>query len=226
MKGLVLADLLTVRKYVFQMVFVGAIVGLVIAWGMESVSAMLTCVTASFAYGLGFTLLALDEHKGWDGFRAAFPFTRAQAVVARFLSLLAIVAIGLVLSFAVLALALAASQAVPDLAPIARGGLTATELAVAAALSAAIPLVLFCLTVPFAMRWGATGAVRLMGMVVVVVLLALYVVVVRAGVWIDPLVCFAVSDPIAAVALLLAGVLAAYAASAAITCGLYRNREF
>lgn len=225
MKGLVLSDLLTVRKYVAQMAIVGIIVGVVIAWGMESALAVMPCVTASFAYGLGFTLLALDEHKGWDGFRAAFPFTRSQVAVSRFLSLLVVVALGLALSLVALALAAVVSQAVPGFAAFARG-LTVEELVVSASISVAIPLALFCLTVPFAMRWGATRAVQLMGMGIVLVLLGVYVVFMHLGVQADPLVRFATSVPLGAAAALFAAVLVVYAASTGITCALYRKREF
>lgn len=119
--------------------------------------------TAFLAYALVFILgmyasstIALDENSHWDAYAHTLPVTAGQLVSVKYWLTLLFTAVGLVLSFLLLAL-------LPEPKP----SLTETALGLAAA--CAVTLLYFSFVIPLSYRFGATKARSWVSLTILVV---------------------------------------------------------
>ena len=190
-----------------------------------------------------FTLSSYDEINAWQGFRAAFPLSRRNLVIGRYVALLCVALLACVFAFAVTEFLIQAAVRRPLLwlveafGPETQQGISVwsnpPEIVLAAALLGVMAaLIALSFTLPLVARFGMTRAVRFAPMValVVVALLALLLADVwdfawlgRASTWLSADTNVAFFQIICVTVVL---VLVFYAASAFVSVKLYEKREF
>ena len=228
MKTMVLSDLLTVRLYLVQMLLTSIVVGVVIAWGMGNAYTTIPCIVATNAFGIGFSLLALDEHKGWDGFRVVLPLTRAQIVHGRYVSLLLVALYSTVVGCVVFGAVMAAAWLAPGISVLSalRAPFDLGLFAVMCCAGLTVAFVTLAVSAPLSLYFGMTKALRFLGMAMVL----FFVVITIAFAQVDLSFADAVLASENGSVVLFAGIagiaLVLYALSAAIASVLYRKREF
>lgn len=233
MKAMLLADFAIMRKYQPQQIAIALIVGTFVGIMTESPYIPLTVVCVSVAFSLIFSLLSLDERKGWESYRLALPFSRRSIMQGRYASILVVALEALALGLVPVATLTATGAVVPDIPKLGAmaEGFDAQAFLLLAAVSLALTLVMFAITLPLDARFGMTKAVRYVPLVLACAIMALFgisAVTDTAPAILAEVDTFA-STPegalVTAAITCLAG-LTFYAASYVLSVKLYEKREF
>lgn len=233
MKAMLLTDFAVMRKYQPQQVVIALVVGTFVGIMTESPYIPLTVVCVSVAFSLIFSLLALDERNGWESYRLALPFSRRSIVQGRYVSILVVALEALALGFVPVAALTATGVVMPGIPKL--GAMAASfdvqAFALLVAVSFALTLAMFAITLPLNARFGMTKAVRYVPLVLacaIMILFGISAVTDTAPTIFTEIDAFA-STPEGALATAtvtcLIG-LAIYAASYALSVRFYERRGF
>lgn len=130
MKGLILKDLLNLRKYMkslLTMVLLFVVMGVAM-----SVPSMVAGVGIMFCMMVSLLAFSYDESSKWDAYGLSLPVTRRQSVAAKYLLALALIAVGTALGagLSLLTMALTGHIALDELVGTAVGTASAGLLTV------------------------------------------------------------------------------------------------
>ncbi|WP_251159082.1 ABC-2 transporter permease [Caniella muris] len=230
MRTVLISDILTMRKPLAQLAFIGVFIALFIG----SVA-----VAGFFPFLFMTSLFTVDEQNGWERFRLTLPVTRSQVVRGRYLTVLAscvvsvVGAVALAVPFSWLS---EAGLPVASVVPTEGTGIGELLLTttVASAATALAVLLLASLSMPVYLRYGATKAARVAPAVVILAFCLGMATLEQVGVlaqwgphvdaWLGGLAASGQGVPVALLA--TAAVLAVYAASSQVSCAIYERRQF
>lgn len=229
MKAAIISDFVIVRRVLAQSILAYAIVGAMLSAWTKSPLALAACLSGMTPFLVMFTLTAYDGTGGWERFRSCLPMTRTDVVVGRYVNVLAS-ALGMatVATFAVWALVQAATS-LPIPADLARSFESESDLATIAAASfgsAGAVLLAAAAAQPFMTAFGLTKGTRMLP-VAIVFLIPVAAYFLGDGSALGQAAEFA-SDgrnaPLVATGAVLV-VLAAFAASCAVSVAVYRRKD-
>lgn len=190
----------------------------------------------SLGYVSLMVLFSLDEQNKWQEMRLAMPVSRLEVVVGRYLSILLCSLLGVAVVLAVIAVIALLSVVIPGSAVLAAcvSECNAGSLVLMIGISLVFCLSATALTAPVVFRLGFTGAVRYLPFAFFALIIAgvCAAKVVPGGeslgVWLGGLLDGVTMQltPLGMGCILLAGMLAVYAASACLSVRLYKGRDF
>lgn len=190
----------------------------------------------SLGYVSLMVLFSLDEQNKWQEMRLAMPVSRSEVVIGRYLSILLCSLLGVAVVLAVIAVIALLALAMPGNALLAScvSACDAGGIVLMIGISLVLCLSATALAAPVVFRLGFTGAVRYLPFAFFALIIAgvCFAKLVPGGEslgsWLGGLLDSITLQltPLGMGAILIAGVLAAYAASAAISAKLYQGRSF
>lgn len=234
-KAMVSTDFAVMRGSLASTACLGLVVAIAMVVGMRSLIPPLAAVSAMVPIISLTTLGAYDEYNNWNGFRLTLPLSRQHVVFGRYLSLAAIMALSGAASLAIGLVAQGAFSLIPmEFAAQLTEGATLASMAASIAVALSCAVLASAVTLPLALRFGMTSAVRLIPVVATVAFALLLVITGSSGspfegseafanllLWLDA----TDTHLLAAAAAILAISLALYAASALLAAHLYETRE-
>lgn len=235
MKAMMVSDFCVMKNALLQMVGILAVVGVVMAWAMDTVAGAVAAVGAMVPFMYLFSVGSLDEQNGWERFRLTLPLTRRQVVFGRYGSTAAVAVAAAVGGLIMGALVVLAVGVMGDGAAWASGLSAAQNPPEALLASTALTLTVFLLgaavALPLMARFGMTKATRFVPLVVVLAMafgVAALDTPLSNGVlpeWSAWVMGDALHGTIVVGIALLAAVVL-YVASAFVAAKLYEKREF
>ncbi len=90
MKTVFLTDLLVLKRIGAQLLPLFFVVSCVIGFCTASLYTLVGCMSAMSPFIVLFSLVAYDDLKGWESFRASLPVSRRDMVLGRYLSVLSV----------------------------------------------------------------------------------------------------------------------------------------
>lgn len=234
-KTMALIDFAVMRSSIATTAGLSLVVAMALTAGMQSLTPAVAAVSAMAPLLLLTTLGAYDEYNNWGSFRLTLPLSRRDVVFGRYASLLAAMACAAVAALVFGAVVRGACALAPG-ALFSQLSQDATLARIAAATGCALSCsVAACaVTLPLALRFGMTKAVRFVPVVVAVAFALLLAIMGSSGsplegseafanllLWLDA----ADTHLLAASAAILAASLVIYVASALLAARLYETRE-
>ncbi|MGN0261590.1 MAG: ABC-2 transporter permease [Eggerthellaceae bacterium] len=190
----------------------------------------------SLGYVSLMVLFSLDEQNKWQEMRLAMPISRSEVVIGRYLSILLCSLLGVAVVLAVIAVIALLALAMPGNAVLVScvSSCDAGSIVLMVGISLVLCLSATALAAPVVFRLGFTGAVRYLpfaffALIIAVVCFAKLVPGGESlGAWLGGLLDSITLQlaPLGMGAILIAGMLAVYAASVVISVKLYRGRSF
>lgn len=236
MRAVLSSDLCMVRKNLINGAIIIICLVLFFALIDQNVLPAIIAGPISLGYVGLMVLFSLDEQNKWQEMRLAMPISRTDVVLGRYLSILACSLLGVAVVLAVIAVLVLLAAVIPGDSAIApcldECNPGAVVLMVGISLVFSLSATAFAAPVVF--RMGFTGAVRYLPFAFFA-LIAFGVCVAKiapggqsAGAWFGGLLDTVALHftPLGLGVVLIAGMLAVYAASAAISLRLYRGRNF
>ncbi len=237
MKVVFFSDLVTMRRYLGQLLGTCAFIAVFMAIVTQSAVPVGACLTAMVPMMFLFSIVAYDEMNSWESFRLALPVTRNGVVAGRYASflftVLASMAIGAALTCLLLLCASALSSYFEVAQTIASEGIDFTAIVGSVLMAAAFVIVLMSLSLPVIMRSGMTRGARFLPVVMVIAFVGAGFIFGEDGPlssvgqalfgWMDTL---GSESLILAFAAVFAASLVVYAISALVSARLYAAREF
>lgn len=234
MRAMLSIDFVTMRSFLSTTIATSLFVLIALVFGMRSLTASLAAICAMVPLVCLMSLGTYDEYNNWGQFRLAMPLSRTHTVLGRYASMLVVAAETLVAAIVLgVAIHSAASLIPGELATELRSAsLTTVAGSSMAALSCAI--VGCAITLPLAMRFGMTKAIRFVPLLATAFFALLLTIAsssadlagsMSAGAqlvqWLDA----SETNMLVGAGCILAASLALYAASAALAIRLYATRE-
>lgn len=230
MKTMLLTDLVVIKRQMGGMAIAYLVIALVIGGGIESLAAMAACFCAMVPMVLCITLLAYDEYRGWELFRATLPVRRSDMVLGRFSCLILLSLVTFVVSLALAFAVGGLSYVVPldaSFIPAFQSEFAAvTPIIQAATLGACFILVVNAIVLPVFFKFGMTKGTRFLPLLIcAAVLMAM-----AAGQFfnegsIEQLFMWMSDNLVLTYALCVVITVAALAASAIISIKVYQQKE-
>lgn len=163
MKAIVRCEWNTMRTFLPSVAVTVVLVGAFLVLGGSPMSGVGgTCATALML--VASSLAGYDDQGGWMRYRCAFPFSRREIVVGRYVS---VMLMGLGVAVASL-VAVGATMAVLSVAGRGAAGVEPGELVLGAVASESAGLLVVAVALPFCFRFGAVRGLRLFACVALV----------------------------------------------------------
>lgn len=232
MKAMIASDMLIAKKYFLQQILICLAVAIFVSIMTSNIYVGVPVASVMLPFSLAFTLLALDERDNWQQFRLALPLSRTHVIFGRYVSLVILAAVGLSLGLMVLGLLFLVATLLPSVPQLTNitSAFSWQFTGLISAISIAIILFMFTITLPLTSRFGMTKAVRFIPLVVVFGIMFAFTFgensnlpefATNLATW--------VQTPAGAVGMMgiILGVsFGLYALSAALSAALYAKREF
>lgn len=234
-KAMIATDFAIMRGSLASTAGLSLVVAIALAIGMQNLVPAVAAVSAMVPLLLLTTLGAYDDYNNWGSFRLALPLSRRQVVLGRYATLLIAMAATAAVTLAFGCLVLNVSSLIPgELAAQLQEDATPIRIAAGIAGALSCTVIACAVTLPLAMRFGMTKAVRFVPVFAAVAFALALAIIGSSGsplesnatfahllLWIDAsdLHLLAISATILAEALML------YLVSALLAVRLYKTRE-
>lgn len=229
MKAMLLADAMSMRKYLIQQSLIALFIGAFIDVMTQTIYSTPIFTGIMVVVSLSFSVIALDEAGHWQEYRLALPLSRANVVRGRYASLFVLTVLSVVLGVITSGLVLLAANLLPSveyLSPI-QGSFDAQLYLLLVALTFLMCLGMLAIMLPLCFKMGMTKAVRWIPLVGVLGFLLVFVGLGSNEAILPSMDAMAhtMASPAGIVGVFVAA-LAVYALSCCLSERLYLTRQF